>query len=204
MISFSIVMLLFAAYLAGSLSSAIVISRLLGLPDPRSEGSNNPGATNVLRLGGKKAAAAVLVIDILKGTLPVILGHIYQLNGVLLALIGLAAITGHIYPLYYQFKGGKGVATALGVYYGLNPLLGLLCSIVWLLSVKIFQYSSLSSLIMVACAPLLSLFFFHSYNVVLPLLLIALFVIVKHKENINRLITHTESKTRLFQKKTSS
>ena len=124
MISFSIVMLLFAAYLAGSLSTAIVIFRLLGLPDPRSEGSNNPGATNVLRLGGKKAAAAVLVIDILKGTLPVILGHIYQLNGVLLALIGLAAITGHIYPLYYQFKGGKGVATALGVYYGLNPLLG--------------------------------------------------------------------------------
>lgn len=188
------------AYLLGSISSAIVISKALGLPDPRSEGSNNPGATNVLRLGGKKAAAIVLLIDVLKGTLPVVLGHYFQMPSLILSFIGLAAIAGHIFPLYYQFNGGKGVATALGVYYGLNPLFGLLCSFIWLVSVKLCQYSSLSSLIMVGVAPFFSWFFFHSISAVLPLMIIALLVIYKHKENIERLKSKTESKTKLFSK----
>ncbi len=194
--------LIVVAYLLGSTSSAIIISKIMGLPDPRSEGSNNPGATNVLRLGGKKAAAIVLFLDVLKGILPIILSHIYQMSNPALACIGLAAVIGHVFPLYYQFKGGKGVATTLGVFYGLNVFFGLFCTAVWLISLRLSHYSSLSSLIMIGLAPIAALVFFQPWLTALPLVLMALLIAQQHKENIQRLINHTESKTTLFSKET--
>lgn len=194
-------LLIIGAYCIGSLSSAIVISKMMGLPDPRTEGSHNPGATNVLRLGGKKAAAMVLVCDVLKGTLPVLIGHYLSFDYPALTFIGVAAVLGHIYPLFYQFKGGKGVATALGMFFGLNGYFGLMCSLIWLITVKLSQYSSLSSLMMVSAAPVLAVVFLKSYLSAIPLFALALFIAYQHRENIERLRDQTESKTTLFSKK---
>ncbi|MCG7963964.1 MAG: glycerol-3-phosphate 1-O-acyltransferase PlsY, partial [Candidatus Thiodiazotropha taylori] len=113
------------AYLLGSISSAIIVCRLMGLPDPRSQGSNNPGATNVLRIGGKKAAAITLFGDMVKGLIPMLIAHLFDAPPLYLALTGLAAFLGHLYPVFFNFKGGKGVATALGVQFGLHWGVGL-------------------------------------------------------------------------------
>ena len=188
------------AYFLGSASSAIVISQLFSLPDPRSEGSNNPGATNVLRLSGKKAAAGVLIFDIFKGVLPIILGHISLMTSTGLTLIGLAAVVGHVYPIYYKFKGGKGVATALGVFWGINALLGIFCTVVWLIVLRLFSFSSLSSLIMVAIAPIAALAFLYGSFAVIPLFCITALIAWQHSENIKRLINKTEPKTKFFNK----
>ncbi len=199
-ISVVAIMIFIGAYLLGSISSATIISRLMGLPDPRSEGSKNPGATNVLRLGGKKAAAAVLIIDIFKGVLPVLVGSFYLLDNNQLAAVGMAAVIGHIYPLYYRFAGGKGVATALGVFYALNIFLGLFCTTVWLIMLKLFRFSSLSSLSMVSIAPFAAIYFLSSTFSAVPLLFIAILVARQHHENIDRLIKKAEPQTNLFKK----
>lgn len=185
------------SYFIGSISSAIVICRMMGYPDPRSQGSNNPGATNVLRIGGKKAAAFVLVFDVLKATLPVLLGHALGLSYGQLSLIGMAAVVGHIFPIYYQFEGGKGVATALGMYFGLNWLFGLACAFVWLATAKLSKYSSLSSLVMVGSAPFIAVGLLHSYFMFIPLAVVSLVVAIRHKENIARLKAGTESQTKI-------
>lgn len=194
----SAILLLVSAYLFGSISSAIILCKLLKLPDPRTEGSNNPGATNVLRIAGKKTAAFVLVFDVLKATLPVVIGHMMGMSIELIASVGMLAVLGHIFPIYYKFEGGKGVATALGFYFGLSGVLGLLCSAVWLIVVKLSRYSSLSSIIMVLTAPLIGGIYFHSEILAIPLTLVAILVIIRHKENIQRLKQGTESETSLF------
>src|SRR3569833_2803763 len=143
-----------AAYLVGSLSAAIIVCKLLGLPDPRTQGSRNPGATNVLRFGGKKAAAIVLVGDSVKGLLPVLVAQWLRVDDNVLAAVGLAAVLGHLYPLFFGFHGGKGVATAFGVLLGIAWPVALAAVATWLLVAKIFRIASLAALIAALLAPL--------------------------------------------------
>lgn len=182
------------AYFIGSISSAIVISRLKGLEDPRNVGSGNPGATNVLRSGDKTAAALTLVGDILKGFIPVIIAKIAGGGPVLVALVGLAAFLGHLYPAYYQFKGGKGVATAAGVLLAINALVAFFLVCVWLVLAFITQYSSLAALIAAVSAPLLLALIAPNLPYILLAAAIAGFLIWRHSENIERLLAGTESK----------
>ena len=150
------------AYLIGSLSFAVIVSRLMGLHDPRSYGSKNPGATNVLRSGNKAAAVATLLLDALKGWLPVVLvkwlGADYGLGGGTVAAVGLAAFLGHLYPVFFSFKGGKGVATAAGVLIGISWVLGLATLATWLIVAYFSRYSSLASLAAAVFSPLYYLF----------------------------------------------
>jgi glycerol-3-phosphate acyltransferase PlsY len=138
------ILVIAGAYLIGSVSAAIITCRIMGLPDPRSSGSKNPGATNVLRLGGKKAAIITLLGDLIKGLLPVLVAQLMQLDMSIIALTGLAAFLGHLYPVFFGFQGGKGVATALGVYFGIAWQAGLLFVAVWLVVASISRISSLS------------------------------------------------------------
>ncbi|CAK0768399.1 Glycerol-3-phosphate acyltransferase [Gammaproteobacteria bacterium] len=149
------ILLLLFAYLAGSLSSAILVCRWLGLSDPREFGSGNPGATNVLRLGGKRAAALTLLGDALKGTVPVLAGHALQVSPAALAGIGLAAFLGHLYPIFFGFRGGKGVATALGVQFGLYWPIGASVAALWLFMALVVRISSLSALVSMGVSPLI-------------------------------------------------
>ena len=139
--------LIVLAYLFGSVSTAIIVCKVMGLPDPRSQGSNNPGATNVLRIGGKKAAAITLFGDALKGVIPVFIAKFTASNDAALALVGMAAFLGHLYPIFFQFKGGKGVATAFGVLATISWPTGLCLLASWLLIAKVFKISSLAALI---------------------------------------------------------
>ncbi|MBT3457217.1 MAG: glycerol-3-phosphate 1-O-acyltransferase PlsY, partial [Thiotrichales bacterium] len=145
---------LIASYLLGSVSSAIIICRILGLPDPRTEGSKNPGATNVLRIGGKKVAAFVLIFDGLKGAMPILLAHYFGLSLFELTIILLSAFLGHVFPIYYGFKGGKGVATYLGGLIGLNFFVGLTFSIIWLIVAKVIKVSSIAALTATLLSPI--------------------------------------------------
>lgn len=188
------------AYLLGSISSAIIVCKLFKLPDPRKKGSKNPGATNVLRLGGKKEAAIVLIFDVLKGVVPVLIGHKLGLTFAQLGFVGFAAIFGHVFPAYYQFKGGKGVATFLGMLYAVNWLFGLVATGIWLLVLWLSSYSSLSSIVMVIVTPFLSATILGGHHAFLPLLLCAVIILIKHKGNMQRLIEGEESKTNLFGK----
>lgn len=184
---------LIIAYLLGSINCAILVCKYCENGDPRSQGSKNPGATNVLRIAGKNAAIITLVGDALKGFLAVIAARFFGLHGVELALIGLAAFIGHLYPLYFKFQGGKGVATALGVLFGLHLLLGLAAVVTWLIVAMIWRYSSLAALVTAITAPFYSLLLFHS-GYFIPLLVIAIFLIYRHRENIKRLRSGKESK----------
>lgn len=192
-----------AAYLIGSLSFAVIVSRAMGLADPRTFGSKNPGATNVLRSGSKKAAIVTLLLDAAKGWLPVVLihwfGEPYGLSHGTMALAGLAAFLGHLYPVFFKFVGGKGVATALGVLLGFSPLLGLLTAVVWLLVAVLFRYSSLASLCAALAAPAIyaladGSFWIMRGAVMLAIVGMTLLLIYRHAENIGRLAKGTESK----------
>lgn len=186
--------LLGGSYLLGSLSSAILICQLFRLPDPRTTGSQNPGATNVLRIAGKSKAAMVLFGDVFKGLLPVLLiKYVGHESDFIAGIIGCAAVLGHIFPVFYRFQGGKGVATVLGVYFGLSSLFGLACGLTWLIIFKGFRYSSLSSLIMVILAPVYAVFLL-SHGTWFPLLFLAILIIYKHRANMERLYNGTESK----------
>lgn len=185
------------AYLLGSLCSAILVCRAAKLPDPREEGSKNPGATNVLRIAGKQYAALVLVGDFLKGVLSIWLAMLLQLSTFNQALVGLAAVIGHMFPCFFDFKGGKGVATTLGVLVGFNPLLGLLAALTWLVVAFFSRYSSLSSIVSVTLAPFYALLAFGEEAAFAPLLAIAAAVLYQHKENIKRLVDGSESKLEL-------
>lgn len=180
------------AYLLGSLSSAIIVCKLYGLPDPRTEGSKNPGATNVLRLSNKKTAAMVLVGDLLKGLMAVLLGRLFGLSEYLLAWTAFAAVIGHIFPVFFHFKGGKGVATAFGGILALSWPIAIICLALWLLIAKISRYSSLAALTSTIAAPILSFFIIPSTS--LPLFLIAILLFWTHRQNIQRLKNKTESK----------
>lgn len=197
-----------AAYLIGSLSFAVIVSRVMGLSDPRTYGSKNPGATNVLRSGSKKAAVATLLLDAAKGWLPVALvqawGEVWGLQAGTLALVGLAAFLGHLYPVFFRFQGGKGVATALGVLVGLEPWLGLATALTWLIVAFFFRYSSLASLLAAVFAPVYYTFGDGiAWRLEGPVLFsigaMALLLVYRHAENIGRLARGTES--RIGQKK---
>ena len=187
-------LLVLGAYLLGSVSSAIVVCRLMGLPDPRTQGSRNPGATNVLRIGGRKAAAITLLGDSLKGLLPMVAAHLLGASETLLALTGLAAFLGHLYPLFFGLKGGKGVATALGVQFGLYWPLGLGVALIWLLIAKVMHISSLAALTSMALAPLLLWFLWPSPPLLLMQLAITLLLFWRHRSNIRKLLSGEEGR----------
>lgn len=182
------------AYLMGSISSAIIVCRLMGLPDPRSQGSNNPGATNVLRIGGKKAAAITLFGDMVKGLLPMLIAHLLGAPPLILALTGLAAFVGHLYPLFFNFKGGKGVATALGVQFGLHWGIGLAVALVWLFTAKVMKISSLSALISMALAPIFVWLIWSEPELIIMQILMSGLLFWRHRSNISNLISGAEDK----------
>jgi len=187
-------LLTIAAYLLGSVSSAIIVCRVMGLPDPRTQGSNNPGATNVLRIGGKKPAAITLVGDSLKGLIPMLVAHLLGLGPAALASVGLAAFVGHLYPVFFGFRGGKGVATALGVQFGLYWPIGLCVAAVWLFVAKVLKISSLSGLISMALAPLFVWLFWSDKPLIGMQLIITGLLIWRHRSNIRNLLDGTESR----------
>lgn len=181
-------------YLAGSISTAIIVCRAMGLPDPRSEGSHNPGATNVLRFGGKKAAAITLAGDFLKGLLPVLLARGVGVDDAGLALTGLAAFLGHLYPVFFGFAGGKGVATAFGVILGLSWLTALAALATWLLMAFTVRISSLSALTAATLAPLFVWLFGLPLIYSAAILFMAILLIWRHRSNIRDLLAGTEDK----------
>ena len=184
---------LIASYLIGSISSAIIICKIAGLPDPRTQGSKNPGATNVLRLGGKKIAALVLVFDGLKGAIPVMTANYYGLSLFELTFILLFAFLGHVFPLFYGFKGGKGVATYLGGLIGLNLFVGLTFSIIWLIVAKVIKVSSVAALTATFLSPIYFYFITtHNFKATLVIFLINLFIYFTHRENIKRIMNGEE------------
>ena len=184
------------AYCIGSISSAIIVCRIMGLPDPRTSGSNNPGATNVLRIGGKKAAAITLLGDVLKGLVPILIARSLTSNPVIIAMVGAAAFLGHLYPVFFKFNGGKGVATATGVFIGLSWSLILVLLVIWLLTVAVFRYSSLAALTAATLAPLAVFWLLPGIPFFVLSVFIAILLIWRHRENISRLIAGTESKIR--------
>lgn len=184
--------MMLAAYLCGSISSAVLVSKLFGLPDPRLHGSGNPGATNVLRLGGKLPAVLVLVFDILKGTIPVWGSYFLQIEPLYLGLIAICACLGHIFPLFFGFKGGKAVATAFGAMMPIGLDLAGLLVVSWIILIALTGYSSLAAIITVSLAPLFTWFIKPLYT--LPVLMLSILIILRHRENIIRLWRGKESK----------
>jgi len=184
--------LIFASYLIGSLSSAIIVCKIMGLPDPRGEGSGNPGATNVLRFGGKKAAAITLAGDMVKGLIPVLIAQYLNISILGIALVGLAAFLGHLYPVFFQFKGGKGVATMLGVMFGFSWWIGLATAGTWLFMAKIVKISSLSALVATALAPVyVWLWFNHPEPIGVTIFMTAI-LFWRHRSNIQNMMKGTE------------
>ena len=184
---------LIGSYLLGSISSAIIICKICNLPDPRTQGSGNPGATNVLRIGGKKVAAFVLIFDCLKGAIPVMLAHYFGLNMFELTIILLSAFLGHVFPIYYGFKGGKGVATYLGGLIGLSFFVGLTFSIIWLIVAKVMKVSSIAALTATLLSPIYFYFITtHDVRATMVIFLINLFIYFTHRENIRRIMNGEE------------
>lgn len=182
------------AYFFGSLSSAVITSHLMGLPDPREQGSKNPGATNVLRLGGKKAAIITLLGDMLKGLLPLLLAKALGATPDVLAAVGLAAFVGHLYPVFFDFKGGKGAATAGGVFYGFSWLIGLAVMLTWIAVAFVTRISSLSALVASALAPVYIWFFLGSPELTIGAIVMGIVLFWRHKDNIQRILNGQESK----------
>jgi glycerol-3-phosphate acyltransferase PlsY len=182
------------AYLLGSVSSAIVIARLFGLKDPREVGSGNPGATNILRYGGKKAAILTLLGDVLKGAVPVLIAHVLGADSVILALTMLAAFLGHVFPVFHGFKGGKGVATAFGALTAMNGWVGLALVGSWLVMAVITRYSSLSAITVSVLAPVYVWVFTRNPALILATGIMALFLLWRHRSNIQKLLAGTETK----------
>jgi glycerol-3-phosphate acyltransferase PlsY len=192
-----------AAYLVGSLAFAVIVSRAMGLADPRSFGSKNPGATNVLRSGSKAAAVVTLLLDAAKGLVPVLLvrawGKPYGLEEGTVALVALGAFLGHLYPVFFRFQGGKGVATFIGAVFGIHWLLGVATGLTWLIIAFFFRYSSLASLVAAVFAPVYFLLgdrvqWYADKPVVLALVVMAALLAWRHRENIRRLLAGTESR----------
>ncbi|RLV61745.1 glycerol-3-phosphate 1-O-acyltransferase PlsY [Parashewanella curva] len=190
--------MLIAAYLLGSISSAILVCRLKGLPDPRTQGSGNPGATNVLRVGGAGAAALVLFFDMLKGALPTYLSYKLNIDSVSLGFIAIAACLGHIFPVFFDFKGGKGVATAFGAMAPIGEGLALYLMGTWVLVVLIGRYSSLASIVTAIMAPILTHYLDDRFTI--PVAMLGILIVIRHKDNIYRLLKGEESRFTLRNK----
>ena len=180
-------------YLIGSLSFAVIVSRLFGLADPRSYGSGNPGATNVLRSGNKGAAILTLVFDALKGYVPVVLALQLGLNEAVVTLVGLGAFLGHLWPVFFKFEGGKGVATAAGVLLGFSPALGGLVLLVWLGMAVVFRYSSLASLSAAVAAPIVQIAGWGFGPLSIGVIVMSALLIWRHEANIRKLLAGQES-----------
>lgn len=187
-----------AAYLLGSVSFAVIVSRGFGLRDPRTYGSGNPGATNVLRSGHRLAAGLTLLLDALKGYVPVLLvqmyGERFGLGAGTVAAAGLAAFLGHLWPVFFKFKGGKGVATAAGAIFGMNPLLGAATLLTWIVIAGFFRYSSLAAIVSAAFAPFYQLLIWGGGATAFSVTLMGLLLIWRHSANIQKLFKGTESK----------
>jgi len=198
-----VVLLTLVAYLVGSLSFAVIVSRVMGLDDPRTYGSQNPGATNVLRSGNKQAAMATLLFDALKGYFPVLLvklyGPAFGLDDRAVALVAISAFIGHLWPVFFAFKGGKGVATAAGILFGVEPLLGAAVMGTWLLVAFVFRYSSLAALLASLLAPA---YYLMGHQIVwqmseaelLAVMVMSALLLMRHKDNMARLVSGQESK----------
>ena len=192
-----LILLPLGGYLLGSVSSAVLVSKLMGLPDPRQSGSGNPGATNVLRLGNKSAAALTLLGDVLKGVLPVLIAKYLDADTTGIALAGLGAFLGHLFPVFFGFAGGKGVATSLGIFLALNPLIAGSQVALWALMALVFRYSSLAALVTALATPILL-----SWQMDDPVLTgfgitLAALLVFRHRANIVRLVQGNESKIQL-------
>ncbi len=181
-------------YLMGSLSTAIMVCQFLGLPDPREEGSNNPGATNVLRFGGKKAAAMTLIGDLLKGLFPVLIATLIGASNLVIGCAGIAAFIGHLFPVFFGFQGGKGVATAAGVFFGFYWFLGFIAVATWLVMLKITRVSSLSAIIAAATAPIYAWMLLSNDILLISTTVISILCIWRHRLNIVRLVSGAEER----------
>ncbi len=188
------ILLIIAAYLVGSISAAIVTCRAMGLPDPRERGSGNPGATNVLRLGGKKAAAATLAGDLLKGLVPVLFAKFAGAGGTVVALTAVAAFLGHLYPVFFRFQGGKGVATAFGAILALSPAVGACAFAVWVAMALVFRISSLAALTAAALSPVFLWLFNLPRPYVVAMAVMVVLLLWRHRSNIQRLMDGSESR----------
>ena len=185
-------LLIVGGYLFGSVSSAIITCRVLGLPDPRSQGSGNPGATNVLRIGGKKAAAITLVGDMLKGLVPVLVAKLLGADMAVQAATAVAAFLGHLYPVFFAFQGGKGVATLLGVMLGIHWPVGLLTIATWLVIAKVFKISSLAALLSILVTPLYIWWLIPDMSLMIAMLLMGTLLFWRHRSNIKNLLEGAE------------
>ena len=186
--SFAIIL----SYLIGSISTAIIVCKILNLPDPRTQGSNNPGATNVLRIGGKKAAAITLIGDGLKGAIPVLISINFGFSLVDATWIALAAFLGHVYPVFFGFKGGKGVATFLGALFALGLPLGLSFALIWVFVAKVLKISSLSALIATLLTPVFFFFIVGNLEATYIITLMSLWIFYTHRSNIKRILSGEE------------
>lgn len=186
------ILMILGAYLAGSISSAVLVCRLRGLPDPRTNGSGNPGATNVLRIGGLSSAAMVLLFDMLKGAIPSYISYKLGLDSVYLGLVAVAACLGHIFPIFFAFKGGKGVATAFGAMAPIGEDLALFLLATWLVFALITRYSSVAAIIAASLAPIYTWWLDERFTI--PVAMLSALIIIRHKDNIHRLWTGEETK----------
>jgi glycerol-3-phosphate acyltransferase PlsY len=194
------VLIIIVAYLLGSISSAVIVGRLLGTADPRTQGSGNPGATNMLRIGGKKAGAITLVGDMLKGLIAVLIARAIGAGADVQALAAGAAFLGHLFPVFFGFKGGKGVATALGALLGLQWGVGLLVIGTWLAAAALFRYSSLAALIAAAAAPFYIWWLKPEPVVIAAVVVISVLLYWRHRSNIRNLLSGTEGRIKLGSK----
>lgn len=181
------------AYLIGSVSFGILASKLFNIADPRTMGSKNPGATNVMRQGNKVAAIFTLLGDMLKATILLLIAKFYGVSDSLIVLIATAVMLGHVYPIYYQFKGGKGVATALGILLGISPVLALSVFIIWIIIFFIWKFSSLAAIGATLSSPIIALWIGLSNQLVFLMCILSLIILVRHKSNIKNLLNGTES-----------
>jgi glycerol-3-phosphate acyltransferase PlsY len=194
------ILLILGGYLFGSISAAIVVCKLMGLPDPRSEGSRNPGTTNVLRIGGKQAAILTLAGDMLKGLMPVLIARALHAGPEIQAATALAAFLGHLYPVFFGFQGGKGVATALGVFLGLHWPAGLAVSGIWIVMALLFRISSLSALTAMLLAPLVFWYLQPEMAFVYATIIITVMLFWRHRTNIRDLLSGKEGRIMLNSK----
>ena len=183
------------AYLVGSVSSGIIVSQIFNLPDPRTIGSKNPGATNVMRSGNKKAAIFTLLGDLLKAILVLAIAEYLGFNDLIIVCVALAVLIGHIYPIFYKFQGGKGVATAIGILIALNFKLALIVASIWLLVFGIWRYSSLAAVVAAISAPIIAIFILRDQSLYcIAFTLITIIILFKHQANIRKLLSGTELK----------
>jgi len=181
------------AYLIGSLSFGILASKLFNIADPRTMGSKNPGATNVMRQGNKVAAIFTLLGDMLKATILLLIAKFYGVSDSLIVLIAVAVMLGHVYPIYYQFKGGKGVATSLGILLGISPVLALSVFIIWIIIFFIWRFSSLAAIGATLSSPIIALWIGLSNQFIFLMCILSLIILIRHKSNIKNLLNGTES-----------